>query len=168
MLRKLIFTIVAFLVVVPNPVDAGRIDQEECDACREYHLAIPRRPIPATVPLFCLYFEQPEPDAVALLVYDKAGNRINAGNARHTKDISSTEGSFCIGRHYVLDAERIVLCNGVAHAVIDYAGIEWLTRWNQERSFAPWRTPPAEPIRIFPSGKGDPEWGTQNTTVPRN
>jgi len=169
MLRILIFGILGALYLVSGSAKAEPGGQKGCVICEEYHEAVPRAPIPTNSPLFCFYFRQPEPDAVNLLVYNKAGNRINAGNERHAK-VSSVEGNFCIGLHYVTDADRIILCNGRAHAVIERSGIEWLLRWNEAEKRLPRRTPPSAPILLFPTGKNDPAWNAllRAKSVPRN
>ena len=107
---KKIAVVFALLGTMLIPQLAVANGDKDCDAksieCDLVKKGVARKVIP-NPDLVCIYFVQPKPSNVLLWVF-LPGQR---DPRPYVKRNAGTSGSFCIGRHYVRDAEALYMCN---------------------------------------------------------
>jgi len=106
---RILAGVLLFLGFFATPVFGGSPLCEDCDV---YHNGVSRKVVP-TDEFVCFYFVQAEQDTVVLRL------DLQDGTERRYSRKAGTDGHICVGRQWVRNAERIVMCNAVAHAVYE-------------------------------------------------
>lgn len=107
-MRMLSVTLLSLGLLVSGAASAAPI--EKCDNCETFRKGISRQVVPAK-DVVCIYLTQPSVDDVLLRI------DLKDGTARpYTKKRAGKTDRICVGRHWVQQAAKMMVCNSSNHA----------------------------------------------------